>query len=99
MLCNPTDMNTLLVAGPFSLFLSAYKLSMVYRQLLFKVVSVLSLVIAAYHFVGIFYQINSSPSWRHALFVCICLFCYYGFAKRPKYFIYIFLALSVQQFY
>jgi hypothetical protein len=69
------------------------------RQLLFKILSVLAFVLAAYHFVGIFYQINPSPPWRHALFVCICLLCSYGFIKRPKYFAYIFLALCVQQFY
>jgi hypothetical protein len=55
---------------------------MAYRQVLFKVVSVFSILIAAYHFVGIFYQINQS-----------------GFVKRPKYFVYIFLVLTVQQFY
>lgn len=72
---------------------------MVYRQLLFKFVSVLSLVIAIYHLVGIFYQLDQSPPWRHAVFVIICLFCYYSFVKRPKYFVYFFLALTAQQFY
>ncbi len=72
---------------------------MTYRYWLFKVISILSVVIAIYHFVGIFYPINSSPPWRHSIFVCVCLFCCYGFVKRPKYFNYFFFVLLVQQFY
>jgi hypothetical protein len=71
---------------------------MVYREWLFKIVSALCLIIAAYHLVGIFYPINASPSWRHFVFVGICLVCVYGFIKRPKFFVYFFFVLLVQQF-
>jgi hypothetical protein len=71
---------------------------MVYREWLFKIVSVLCLFIGAYHVVGIFYPINSSPPLRHGVFVGVCLICAYGFIKRSKFFIYFFSALLVQQF-
>ena len=70
-----------------------------YRTRLFKIASLLSLLAAVYHLVGIFYPINSSPAWRHLLFVCVALFCSYGLTKRPKYFVYFFFLLVVQQFY
>ena len=44
---------------------------MTYRYWLFKVLSILSVVIAIYHFVGIFYPINSSPPWRHLRWSCL----------------------------
>jgi hypothetical protein len=69
------------------------------RRWFLKTASILSLVLAIYHFVGIFYPLNSSPPWRHALFVGICLCCSYGFLKPSRYFTYFFLALLVQQFY
>jgi hypothetical protein len=69
------------------------------RQTFFKVAAILSLLVATYHFIGIFYPINSSPPRRHAVFVFVCLFCCYGILKRPKYFIYVFFVLVVQQFY
>ena len=70
-----------------------------YRSELFKIASLLSMAVAVFHLVGIFYPINSSPSWRHLLFVFIALFCSYGLVKRPKYFAYFFFLLIVQQFY
>lgn len=70
-----------------------------YRTWLFSVTSFLSLVVAAYHVVGIFYPIDPSPAGRHFIFVCICLFCSYGLIKRPPYFIYFFFVLVVQQYY
>jgi phosphoglycerol transferase MdoB-like AlkP superfamily enzyme len=72
---------------------------MAYRPWLFNVAAGLSLVIAAYHVTGIFYPINSSPPWRHFIFACICLFCFYGFIKRPVYFTYFFFVLLIQQVY
>jgi len=57
------------------------------------------LVTAIYHSVGIFYQVNDSPAWRHGLFVLINLFCIYGLFKRPWYFIYFLVLLLLQQFY
>src|SRR5258706_13107416 len=72
---------------------------MLNRSLLFKITSLLSIAIAVYHLIGVFYSINSSPPWRHFIFACVCLFCGYGFTKRPKYFVYFFFALVAQQYY
>jgi len=62
-------------------------------------ISILSLMVAAYHFVEIFYPIDPAPPWRHMIFVGISLFCCYGLVKRPKYFVYCFFVLLLQQFY
>ncbi|GHM98544.1 hypothetical protein WSM22_00340 [Cytophagales bacterium WSM2-2] len=69
------------------------------RTTFFKVVAILGVVVAIYHVVGIFYPVNDSPPWRHGVFIVVSLFCSYGFIKRPKYFLYFFAVLSVQQFY
>ncbi len=66
---------------------------------LFKIVSIIFLLVAIYHFVGIFYKVNTSPLWRNALFVGINIFCVYGFLKRPKYFTPFLAGLTVQQLY
>ncbi len=79
--------------------MSTYRCAMVFRDRLFKVVTVVSLLIAMYHLVGIFFPINESPPWRHAVFVIVCIFCAYGFIKRPTYFIYLFAVLFLQQFF
>jgi hypothetical protein len=72
---------------------------MTYRIWLFKIVSVLSAVIGLYHAICIFYPLDSSPGWRHAIFVCISLFCFYNFKNRPEYFVYFFFAVLIQQAY
>lgn len=72
---------------------------MLSRSLLFKIASLLSFLVAVYHAIGIFYAVNSSPPLRHLVFVVVCLVCCYGFLKRPKYFIYFFFVLLVQQLY
>ena len=69
------------------------------RSTLFKLFAALSLLAAIYHFVGLFYRFDETPFWRHLIFVGINLFCTYGFLKRPKYFIYLFGMLLLQQFY
>ena len=69
------------------------------RKKLFILFSFFACLAALYHFVGIFYQFDKSPPWRHAIFVAINLICIYGFIKRPKYFFYFLLALLIQQCY
>ena len=65
----------------------------------FVAFAVLAVFAGIYHLVGVFYKINESPVWRHALFAAINIFCVYGFLKRPKYFVYFVAILLVQQFY
>jgi hypothetical protein len=69
------------------------------KRILFYLFAILSLLAAIYHFTGIFCKINSSPLWRHTLFVVVDLYCIYGFLKRPKSFVYFYLVLIVQQYY
>ena len=69
------------------------------RNILFLVFAVLTVLIAAYHFLAIFNKFDNSPAWRHFLFVGINLFCTYGVLKRPKYFVYFVAILLVQQYY
>lgn len=52
-----------------------------------------------FHFTGVFYKVNDAPQWRHILFVVINLFSIYGFLKRPRFFVFFFCALLVQQYY
>ncbi len=57
------------------------------------------LVASVYHLTGVFFKINSSPVYRHLIFVFINLIGVYGFSKRPKYFIYFYCLLIIQQYY
>jgi hypothetical protein len=68
------------------------------KRILFYAFTILSFLAAIYHLIGIFYKINNSPVWRHVIFVVVNLFCIYGFLKRPKYFIYFFCVLTLQQY-
>jgi hypothetical protein len=56
-------------------------------------------IAAAYHFVGIFGNVNDDPAWRHALFAGIDLGLAYGLLKRPRHFSWFFLAFLIQQYY
>ncbi|HTA84325.1 MAG TPA: hypothetical protein VK783_15380 [Bacteroidia bacterium] len=66
---------------------------------LLKILSFFFLVAAVYHFVGLLSKLNTEPLWRNGLFVLINLFCFYGLLNRPKYFIYLFAVLVLQQLY
>lgn len=68
------------------------------RKILFYTVALFFFIAAIYHAVGIFYKVNDVPVWRHALFVAINLFCVYGLLKRPRYFLYFFCVLIIQQY-
>ena len=63
-----------------------------------KILSFFFIATAAYHFVGIFYKINSSSVWRNALFVVGSILVFYFMYKRPKYFVYLFGILLLQQY-
>jgi uncharacterized membrane protein HdeD (DUF308 family) len=69
------------------------------RNILFICFSMLALIAAGYHLVSLFYQMDESPKWRHVLFSLINFCCGYFFIKRPGYFIYLFTALVIQQYY
>jgi hypothetical protein len=52
---------------------------------------------AFYHFVSVFYPLNSAPPWRNIVFIFINLFGAWGIIKRPPWFIYFFFAWMIQQ--
>src|SRR5262245_30352888 len=64
---------------------------------LFRSFALLAVAAAAYHLVGLFHQVNEAPLWRHALFVAIDVGCALGFLFRPRWFVYVFAVLAVQQ--
>jgi len=63
----------------------------------FKFFALLSFCAALYHTVGLFHHVNDAPRWRHALFIAIDLVCVFGFLRRPRWFVWFFAVLAVQQ--
>jgi hypothetical protein len=59
----------------------------------------LAVITSTYHTVALFCKVNESGFWRNLVFVIIGIFCIYGFLKRPKYFIYFYIILLIQQYY
>jgi len=59
----------------------------------------LATIVAIYHLIGVFYKLNTSPAWRHLIFIGINIICIYGLLKRPLWFIYFFALLLAQQLY
>jgi len=72
---------------------------MCYRKFVFQIATSLSLIVAFYHLIAIFYQISPASPTRHLVFFVINLFCAYGFNKRPNFFVLIFFLLTIQQLY
>jgi len=66
---------------------------------LFIFFSLFFIAFAVYHAIGIFWPIDTSPWWRHLIFFALSIFGIYGILVRPKYFVYLFGVLLVQQFY
>jgi len=69
------------------------------KEIFFTVFAVLGGIAALYHVIGVFYKVNSSPVWRHCLFILINLVCIYGLIKRPQWFTWFFFVLLLQQLY
>ena len=69
------------------------------RNKLFKFFAIVLLLAAIYHLAGVFFSINDSPAWRHALFVIIDLYCVYAILKRPPYIRWLALVFFLQQSY
>ncbi|MBS1512446.1 MAG: hypothetical protein JST86_16500 [Bacteroidetes bacterium] len=69
------------------------------RDIVFKIFAALSVVVLLYHVAGTVQTIDDSPAWHHVIFVGVSTVCIYGLLKRPKWFIWFFGALTVQQLY
>ena len=66
-------------------------------KIFFYVAALASVVALFIHAKGFFYPTELTPAWRHALFVFINIICIYGFLKRPKWFIWFVVILTLQQ--
>jgi hypothetical protein len=69
------------------------------RHFLFKLFAALFIGAAIFHVINLFYKPNEFPGWRHLLFILIAWVCVYGFIKRPRYFVFLFCILVIQQYY
>lgn len=64
---------------------------------LFRVAAVLAMLAAAFHLAGLFVPVNEAPWWRHLLFVLIDIACAIGLWVRPRWFVWPFALLFLQQ--
>ena len=69
------------------------------KNILFYVFAVLAFAVLLYHTAGAVQPFDATPSWRHTLFIAICTICIYGLLKRPKWFVWFFGVLMIQQLY
>jgi hypothetical protein len=69
------------------------------RHIAFIIFSVFAFAAMLYHTAGAVQPFDATPAWRHSLFIGICTVCVYGLLKRPKWFIWFFGILTVQQLY
>jgi len=66
---------------------------------IFIVFAVLSFAAMLYHTAGAVQPFDATPAWRHTLFIGICTICMFGFVKRPRWFVWFFGLLLLQQLY
>ncbi len=69
------------------------------RNKIFNAFALLMLIAAIFHLVALFYKLNDSPLWRHALFAVINIIFVSLFLRRPKYFLPLFIIFFIQQYY
>jgi len=61
--------------------------------------AVLGFAALIYHMVGAINPFDSTPAWRHSLFIGINIICLYGLLQRPSWFVWFWGVLTVQQLY
>jgi hypothetical protein len=65
-----------------------------------KLLSFFFLATAVYHVICLLFALDTtSPIWRHALFATLSVPMFYFMYKRPPFFVYLFGALLIQQYY
>jgi predicted membrane protein len=69
------------------------------KHIVFIVFAVLAFIAALYHIAAFVQPFDTSPAWRHAIFIAVCTICIYGLLKRPKWFVWFFGILMIQQLY
>lgn len=68
-------------------------------QVLFTAFALLAFAAMVYHIVGSIKPFDTTPAWRHALFIGINIICIYGLLKRPVWFTWFWALLTIQQLY
>jgi hypothetical protein len=81
------------------LIIPIYLMNSKARHILFMVFAALAFAAMLYHTVGAVQPFDATPAWRHTLFIGVCTICMYGLLKRPKWFLWFFSVLTVQQLY
>ena len=66
---------------------------------IFYLYAFLAAIAGLYHVNLYFFPAVSEASTRHLIFLAICTICVFGLIKRPKWFLYFFGALLLQQLY
>lgn len=69
------------------------------RHIVFVIFAVFGFAAMLYHTAGAVKPFDETPAWRHTLFIGICTICIYGLLKKPKWFVWFFGILMVQQLY
>jgi hypothetical protein len=81
------------------LIIPIYLMTSKARHILFMVFAGLAFAAMLYHTVGAVQPFDATPAWRHTLFIGVCTISIYGLLKRPKWFLWFFGVLTVQQLY
>ena len=70
-----------------------------HRNFIIRIITVIFLVAAIYHFVALFVHLNDLPLWRQTLFVFVDLFFALAINYLPAYFLFLFVLLLIEQLY
>jgi hypothetical protein len=69
------------------------------RHISFIISAILAFAAMLYHTVGAVQPFDSTAAWRHMIFIGVCTICIYGLLKRPRWFVWFFGILMIQQLY
>lgn len=70
-----------------------------YREFIIRIITLVFLAAAIYHFIAMFVHLNDLPLWRQILFVCVDLFFALAINYLPGYFLFLFVFLLLEQLY
>ncbi len=79
-----------------SLIIPIYSMN---KKIIFNTAAVLLSIALIFHVKGFFYPSPPTPAWRHGVFVLINITCIYGVLKRPGWFLWFVVSLTMQQWY
>jgi hypothetical protein len=70
-----------------------------FLNIIFYAFAIISFIAMVYHIKGVFYPTTVTPAWRHSIFVFVNIISIYGVIKRPRWFIWFAIILTIQQWY